>query len=385
MMPAVHDLRSRTVVGSSALALAAFVGWATYAQIDQVSRASGQVIPAGRVQIIQSADGGVIGAINVREGDRVRKGQVLVLLDRVKIAAAVDEGRAKVAALKAMKARIEAELFDRALTFPAELKDYPEFTSNQRELFAKRRAAQAQDIAALQGMLRLVREELSMNRPLLAMGDVSRSEVLRLERSVTEIEAQIAGRRNKYLQDLQADYAKADEDLVTAQQTLTQREASLADTQLAAPADGIVKNVRLTTIGGVLRPGDEVLEIVPTGDELIVEAKVSPSDIAYVHLGQEASVKFDAYDSSIYGSAVGRVSYISPDTLSETRPGSPADQTFYRVHIKVDTRSMRQLAGKVQVQPGMTATSEIITGHNTVLKYLLKPIIKTLDQSMGER
>jgi len=385
MMPAVHDLRSRTVVGSSALALAAFIGWATYAQIDQVSRASGQVIPAGRVQIIQSADGGVIGAINVREGDRVRKGQVLVLLDRVKIAAAVDEGRAKVAALKAMKARIEAELFDRALTFPAELKDYPEFTSNQRELFAKRRAAQAQDIAALQSMLRLVREELSMNRPLLAMGDVSRSEVLRLERSVTEIEAQIAGRRNKYLQDLQADYAKADEDLVTAEQTLTQREASLADTQLAAPADGIVKNIRLTTIGGVLRPGDEVLEIVPTGDELIVEAKVSPSDIAYVHLGQEASVKFDAYDSSIYGSAVGRVSYISPDTLSEARPGSPADQTFYRVHIKVDTRSMRQLAGKVQVQPGMTATSEIITGHNTVLKYLLKPIIKTLDQSMGER
>lgn len=174
------------------------------------------------------------------------------------------------------------------------------------------------------------------------------------------------------------------EELVTAEQTLKQRAAALADTELEAPTDGIVKNVRLTTIGGVLRPSDEVLQIVPTGEELIVEAKVSPADIAYVRLGQLASVKFDAYDSSVFGSANGVVRYISPDTLTEQKPNS--DQVYYRVHIRVDTKSMRSRAGdKIEIQPGMTATVEIITGSNTVLKYLFKPILKTLDQSFGER
>ncbi|WP_397590859.1 HlyD family efflux transporter periplasmic adaptor subunit [Sphingorhabdus sp.] len=375
---------SRQVIILTALALAGFVGWASLAEIDQVSRASGQVIPSGRIQIVQSTDGGVIEKISVKEGDRVRKGQVLVTLDRVRLAAAVDEGGAKVASLKTAKARIKAELFDAPLVFPDDVKDFPDFVANQRQLFAKRRAAQMQDIAALNRMLRLVRQELAMNQPLLQYGDVSRSEVLRLERSVAEIEGQIANRQNKYLQDLQAEYAKIEEDLVTAEQTLKQRVAALTETELEAPTDGIVKNVRLTTIGGVLRPSDEVLQIVPTGEELIVEAKVSPADIAFVRIGQSASVKFDAYDPSVYGSADGRVSYISPDTIMEQKSGG--EQIFYRVHIRVDTRNMRPRAGgKIEIQPGMTSTTEILTGRNTVLKYLLKPIIKTVDQSFGER
>ena len=375
---------SRRVIFLSMLALLGFIGWASIAEIDQVSRATGQVIPSGRVQIVQSTDGGVIAGINVKEGDLVRKGQVLVTLDRVRLAAGVEEGRAKVASLKTVKARIEGELFDRPLVFPADVQDFPDFIANQRQLYAKRRAAQTQDIAALKRMLRLVSDELAMNQPLLAYGDVSKSEVLRLERSVADIEGQIANRQNKYLQDLQAEYAKVEEDLVTAEQTLTQRTAALADTELKAPTDGIVKNVRLTTIGGVLRPSDEVLQIVPTGEELIVEAKVSPADIAYVRVGQEASVKFDAYDSSIFGSADGRVTYISPDTLTEQKANG--EQVFYRVHIRVDTRTMRPRSNqKIEIQPGMTATTEILTGHNTVLKYLLKPIIKTFDQSFGER
>lgn len=383
-MPDHAHSTSRRVIFLSMLALLGFIGWASIAEIDQVSRATGQVIPSGRVQIVQSTDGGVIAGINVKEGDLVRKGQVLVTLDRVRLAAGVEEGRAKVASLKTVKARIEGELFDRPLVFPADVQDFPDFIANQRQLFAKRRAAQTQDIAALKRMLRLVSDELAMNQPLLAYGDVSKSEVLRLERSVADIEGQIANRQNKYLQDLQAEYAKVEEDLVTAEQTLTQRTAALADTELKAPTDGIVKNVRLTTIGGVLRPSDEVLQIVPTGEELIVEAKVSPADIAYVRVGQEASVKFDAYDSSIFGSADGRVSYISPDTLAEQKANG--EQVYYRVHIRVNTRTMRPRSDqKIEIQPGMTATTEILTGHNTVLKYLLKPIIKTFDQSFGER
>ena len=375
---------SRQVILLTALFLVGIIGWAGVAEIDQVSRANGQVIPSGRVQVVQSTDGGVIKTINVKEGDRVRKGQILVSLDSIRLAAGVDEGRAKVASFKTVKARIEAELFGKELVFPGDVAGFPDFMANQRQLFLKRRAAQGQDIAALNRMLRLVRQELAMNQPLLENGDVSRSEVLRLERSVADIEGQIANRQNKYLQDLQAEYAKVEEELVTAEQSLTQRQAALSETQLEAPTDGIVKNVRLTTIGGVLRPSDEVLQIVPTGEELIVEAKVSPADIAYVRVGQVASVKFDAYDSSIFGSSDGRVIYISPDTLIEQKANG--EQVYYRVHIRVDTRTMRPRTDeKIEIQPGMTATAEVLTGRNTVLKYLLKPIIKTVEESLGER
>lgn len=384
MLDHLRMTASRQVIILTAVAVAGFIGWARVAEIDQVSRASGQVIPSGRVQIVQSTDGGVIAAINVKEGDRVKKGQILVTLDRIRVAAAVDEAKAKVASFKTTKARLEAELFDKPLVFPEDVNEFPDFIANQRQLYVKRRSAHSQDIAALERMLNLVRQELVMNQPLLQYGDVSRSEILRLERSVADIEGQIANRKNKYLQDLQADYSKVEEELVTAEQTLTQRLVALEETELEAPTDGVVKNVRLTTIGAVLRPSDEVLQIVPTGEELIVEAKVSPSDIAYVRTGQSASVKFDAYDSSVFGAANGKVSYISPDTISEQKP--TGEQVYYRVFIKVDTTTMRSTKNeKVEIQPGMTATTEIITGRNTVLKYLFKPIIKTVDDSFGER
>lgn len=382
---AARSRRSSTsIIGLTALAVASFVTWASFAEIDQVSRATGQVIPAGRVQVLQSNDGGVISEILVREGDQVRKGQKLVLLDQVKIEASVEEGRAKVAALKAARSRIEAELFDRPLAFPDDIGDFPHFVENQRQLFAKRREAQRQDIAALRTMAGLARQELEMNMPLLQYGDVSRSEIIRLQRSVTDIEAQIANKQNKYLQDLQAEYAKTEEELVTAEQTLTQRLASLRGTEIEAPTDGIVKNVRLTTIGGVLRPGDEVMQIVPTGGQLIIEAKVSPADIAYVREGQDASVRFDAYDSSIFGTASGKVTYISPDTLTEQQGNG--EQVYYRVHIQADTSTMHERPTKaVVIQPGMTATAEIQTGKNTILKFLAKPIIRTISDSFGER
>lgn len=230
----------------------------------------------------------------------------------------------------------------------------------------------------------MIKKELALNKPLLKRGDVSLADVLKLERSLAEMEGQIVNRQNKYTQDLQTEFAKVEEDLVGAVQTLKQREAALGAVELIAPSDGIIKNVRLTTIGGVLRASDEVLQIVPTGEELIVEARVAPADIAYVRLGQVASVKFDAYDSSIYGAAVGNVSYISPDTLSEQRPNG--EQIFYRVHIRVNTKSMRPRPHEtIEMQPGMTAIAEIITGKNTVLRYLFKPIVKTMDESFGER
>jgi adhesin transport system membrane fusion protein len=235
-------------------------------------------------------------------------------------------------------------------------------------------------------MLGLMKQELDMNMPLLQQGDVARADVLRLQRSVSDIQSQIVNAQNKYLEELQTEYAKTQEDLVTAREVLTQREDALKGTQILAPVDGVVKNVKLTTIGGVLKPSDEVMSIVPTGDELILEAKMSPKDIAFVKVGQPASVKFDAYDSSIYGTAAGEVVYISPDTLAEPGPNG-AQQAFYRVHVKVDSSRMRpHLPGeRIEIVPGMTATVEIQTGRNTVWKYLTKPINKTLNESMTER
>ncbi len=361
------------------------ITWSFWAELDQVSRAPGQIIPTGRVQVIQSTDGGKIQHILVREGDHVKKDQVLVELDDTKISAAVGEARGKVASLMSTMARINAELFDRPLVFPSEVKAFPDFVANQSLLYQKRRQALQDQQGSLRAMLGLMEQELNMNMPLLKQGDVSRADVLRLQRGVSDINSQIVNVRNKYIQDLQAEYTKTEEDLVTAREILAQRTDALQDTKIFAPVDGIVKNIKLTTLGGVLRPSDEVLTIVPTGEVLFLETKMSPRDIAYVRVGQRASVKFDAYDSSIYGSATGKVAYISPDTLTEQTP--QGEQVFYRVRINVNTGRMKpHRAGEtIEIQPGMTATAEIQTGSNTVWHYLTKPINKTMSESMTEK
>jgi adhesin transport system membrane fusion protein len=376
----------RLIPITAAGALLTGLVWAVYADIDQISRAPGQVVPAGRTQIIQSADGGVIDKIFVKEGDLVKRGQLLVTLDSVKLVAAVAEGDSKVASLKGTLARIEAELFDRLLKFPAEVDGYPDVVANQRMLYIKRREALGAEIRTLNQVERLTRQELDMTQPLLADGDVSRTEILRLQRTLADVSGQIANRKARYVQDLQTEYARVADELVTAEQSLAQRKDSLAYSKIVAPTDGVVKNVRLTTVGGVLRPGDEVMQIVPTGEELIVEARVAPSDIAFVRTGQSAGIKFDAYDASIYGTAQGKVTYVSPDTLTEQRPDGQS-MSFYRAHITVNTTSMhvKHSGEKIEIQPGMTATAEIKTGDNTVFRYLTKPIAKTFSDSLSER
>lgn len=369
------------IVGFFVLALL----WSLWAELDQVSRAPGQVIPTGRTNLVQSADGGVITDILVREGDQVRKGQVLVRLDQVKLRASVGEAQGKVASLMSSMSRINAELFDRPLAFPPEVQNFPDFVANQSMLYTKRRQALQDQIGSLRGQLALIRQELDMNMPLLAQGDVSRADVLRLQRGVSDLEAQIVNVRNKYLQDLQAEYTKTEEDLVSAREVLAQRSDALKDTEIRAPVDGIVKNVRLTTVGGVLRASDEVMTIVPTGEQLILETRLSPTDRAYIRLGQPATVKFDAYDSGIYGTAAGTVTYISPDTITEQK--AQGDAVYYRVHVRVDTRRMKphREGEKIVIQPGMTAVAEIQTGRSTVWRYLTKPINKTFGEAMTER
>lgn len=376
----------RWVLYSIVVFFVAFLVWARWAELDQVSRAPGSVIPSDRLQVVQSADGGVVKEILVKAGERVEQGQLLVRLDRVKIAAAVDESRSRQAALLAQLARLNAELFDRPLEFPPELAEYPELTDNQSRLYEKRRSALQGELRTLGSLLRLASQELRMTEPLLKTGDVSRAEVLRLQRQVADLEGQISAKRNRYLQELQTELAKAQEELNSVGQTRRQREDQLGYTDLVAPTDGIVKNIRFTTVGAVLRPGDEMLQIVPTDAPLIVEAKVKPKDIGFIRVGQPAGVKFDAYDYLTYGRASGKVTFISPDTLTDQGP-TGEEQVFYRVQVEVDISPMRpRSTGEViELQPGMVAMVEIKTGENTVLRYLLKPLVRTLDNALSER
>lgn len=368
--------------------VAALLVWAAVAEIDQVTRAPAQIIAADRTQLIQSPESGVVTQIHVKEGEQVRAGQLLVTLEKERAEAAVADSRAKVAALRITVARLQAEVYGKPLQFDKELLDYPDYIRNQTDLYNKRQTAYKEDIRSLENILRLARSELDINMEILATGDVSRAEILRLQRNVADIQAQIANKRNKYFQDAQAEMTKAQEELSTQSEQLRDRSQLLEHTELLAPADGMVNNIRMTTLGGVVRPGDVVMEISPTGGDLIAEAKVSPADIAFINVGQSASVKIDAYDSSIFGALRGQVSYISPDVLIEDARQDPRQglHNYYRVHILIkETEFKGNKAHQIHLRPGLSASVDIKAMDRTVLSYLTKPITKTLTQSMGER
>jgi adhesin transport system membrane fusion protein len=363
-----------------------FFSWAYWAEIDQITRAPGSVISSARSQIIQSQDGGVIEELLVREGDVVQRDQVLVKIDGTRQQSSYLETRAKAAGLAITVARLQAEVLGREPRFPAEAKAYPEFRDTQTMLFKKRQSAIKEELQSYENIKAIVQKELNMTRPLLKTGDVSATEVLRLERQIADTQSQITNRKNKYFQDTQAELSKALEDLAGVQQIMAQRKDQLTQTELRAPLHGIVKNVRVTTRGGVIRPGEEVMQIVPLEEDLVIEAKVSPADIAFIKTGMKATVKIDAYDYTIYGDLSGTLSYISADTLTENLNVQQGEQPYYRVQVKTDGRKFSGRPDqKLDIQPGMTSMVEIKTGSNTVLKYLSKPVIKTLNQSMGER
>lgn len=379
-----HLQAPRTIMWVTVGSVAVFLAWAWVSELDQVSRAGGAVIASSRTQVIQSQEGGTLDELLVREGDTVERGQLLARLERTGAESAYLETRARAAGLAATVARLQAEVFSTALAFPPEVADYPQFRDNQLALLSKRRSAIDDESDALEAMAALVLEELAMNRPLLASGDVSRSELLRLERQLAELRAQITNKRNKYFQDAQAELNKAQEELASVEQTLAQRLNILEKTELRAPLNGVVKNVSITTLGGVIRPGEDIMQIVPLEDDLVIEARLSPADIAFARQGLPATVKVDAYDYTIYGDLPGRLVYISADTLREDlRQG---EQPYYRILVRTEGR---RFSGRpdadLDILPGMTATVEIKTGSSTVLQYLTKPVTKTLSEALGER
>lgn len=367
-----------------ALMFAVFVGWAAWFDIDQTVRAQGSVVTTARTQVIQAADGGVLAEILVQEGQEVKPGQVLAVLERDRSKAAFEESRSKVAALQAGLIRARAESLGVKPVFPPELRDYPEFVQAQQRLYAQKLEGLRDATGALDDALKLAREELKMNQSLLASGDVSRVEVMRAMRQVGDLEARISELRNKYEQEARTDVARLEDELSSQRHRLEERRSVLEHTDLIAPVAGVVKFMRVNTVGGVLRAGDELMQISPTESEMVIEARINPADIGQLSLGLPVQVKLDAFDYSVYGMLTGTLTYISSDTLVE-QGANGQSLNYYRARIQLERRQVNPMLAKVELKPGMTSTIDIKTQSRSVLRYLIKPVIKTFSGALNER
>ncbi len=370
-----------------AVMFSVFIAWAAWFEIDQTVRAQGSVITSARTQIIQAADGGVLAQILVQEGQEVKPGQRLAMLEKDRSSASFEESRAKVAALQAalIRARSESQGVQSSKpVFPASVRAYPDFVAAQERLFAQKRASLLDTTESLEDALKLAREELEMNQKLLKSGDVSRLEVMRALRQVSDLEARLSEARNKYLQEARLEVARLEDELSSQRYKLDERRSVLEHTDLIAPVAGIVKYLRVNTVGGVLRAGDELMQISPTDSEMVIEAKINPVDIGQLELGLPVQIKLDAFDYSVYGMLSGKLTYISSDTLVEQAPNGQSTST-YRAQIKLDAVQDNLALAKVALKPGMTATIDVKTRTRSVLRYLLKPVIKTFSGALNER
>lgn len=370
--------------------LAGFVLWAALFEIDQTVRAQGQIILSARTQIIQAADGGVVSRILVQEGQRVQAGQLLADLERARPNAAFEENRAKVASLKAALARAQAEAKGQAPVFGPAFQEFPEFVAAQSALYEQRRRSMQEELATQQESLAIAQEELRVHESLFATGDTSQIEVMRAKRQVGELQGKINAVRNRYQQDAHHEASKLVEELSSSRYRLEERESVLGHTEITAPVAGVVKTLRINTVGGVLRAGDELMQISPVEGDRVVEVKVNPADIGQLTLGMPVTIRLDAFDYAVYGTLPGTLGYISSDTLTEQVGNGPAI-TYYRAHVRLDQDARNagsptnpKLA-QVSLKPGMTATVDIRTARRSVLQYLAKPVFKTFGGAMNER
>ncbi len=405
------------------LFFAAAIAWAWWAEIDEVTRGQGTVIPSSQVQVIQNLEGGILKAILVREGEMVKAGQVLLRIDDTGFAASLGEQKAAYYSLMGQVARLTAESDGSAVEFPPELMaEARQVAVNERSLFNARRAdlksqlgilrqqvdQRKQELTELRGQLKqnrsslvLLQEELAMTEPLVLNGVVPKINLLRLRREVNDLEGLIkstilalpraksavqeASRRieERYLNfrsealgelnSRRSEFAQVEQSILAARDRVLRRD-------IRSPVRGIVKQLRIRTIGGVVTPGMDLMEVVPLDDTLLVEARVLPADVAFLKPGQEATVKLTAYDFSIYGGLTAKLERISADTIVDERGDS-----YYQIIVRTDKSELVHRGKILPIIPGMVASIDILTGRKTVLDYLLKPILKARDRALTER
>ncbi|QLG89638.1 HlyD family type I secretion periplasmic adaptor subunit [Chitinibacter bivalviorum] len=397
--------------------------WASLAEIDEVTVAEGKVIPSSQIQVIQNLEGGIVAKINVKVGEVVRKGQVVMKLDEKRFSSSLGETTVKHDALSAKMARLSAEANGQNFE-PAEnlIKKNPQVIELERQLFASRRrevessvailrseveqrgheiAETRAKISKLESGLKLANDEYVLSKPLAEKRVISEVEFMHLKRQISDLTGELSETRLAIprLQSSQAEangkiasvYAKfradAANELATVRaelETTSATTVALNDrfdrTTIRAPLDGIVKLIKVNTVGGVLQPGMDVMEIVPLEDNLLIEAKIRPMDIGFLRPGQHATVKLTAYDYSIYGGLDANVETITADSITNEK-----NESFYLVRVRTQSNHLGATKKNLTIIPGMLSTVHIRTGKKTVLQYLLKPIIKAKDDALRER
>lgn len=405
----------------------AALAWASIATLDEVTVGQGQVIPSGRVQIVQNLEGGIVSEIFVEPGQIVSKGQALMRIDDKRFSSSYQEGDARDAALRARIARLSAEADLKPFEPPEDLaQEKPELVQQERELYesrhrdfeaglavlhrqAEQRHQELSEMEAkasqLQDSYELLQQELGMTRPAAEKGVISKVDLIRLERQATDLkgeldrarmaiprlrtaEREVAQKSEQFAADFRAQAshdlsdARAEQSVVTA--TKVALEDRLDRTTVRAPVAGTVKQVKVNTVGGVVQPGMDLVEIVPNDETLLVEARVRPADIAFLRPGLQAMVKLSAYDFSIYGGFEGTVEHISADAIIDDRPGARGE-SYYLVRVRTQHGSHGAGDKRLKILPGMQATVDIRTGRKTVLQYLLKPILRAKQTALRER
>lgn len=399
-LPYAHDIHQALVTERAPMVgwllvlvislLGSFFAWAATTQVEEITRGEARIIPVSREQVVQSLEGGIIAELFVREGQVVEAGQPLVRIDPTRARSSLMEGVNKSLALKATAARLKAEARGGAPKFPADVRAVPELVASELDTFNARRRAVDETVAGLRRSRELAARELAMLEPMSARGLVAETEVLRVRRSVNELDVQITDKQTRLRADAANELVKIESELSQTSEVLTAREDTLRRTVLKAPVRGTIKNIRFNTVGGVVQPAQDILEIVPLEDKLLVEARIRPADVAFLRPGLPATVKITAYDYTIYGGLHGVVEQISPDTVrDETRraaPGSAAasDEGFYRVQVRTERAALTQAGQALPIIPGMTAVVEVRTGEKSVMSYLLKPVNKA-GEALRER
>ncbi|KIP90203.1 hemolysin secretion protein D [Pseudomonas moraviensis] len=398
--------------------------WANFAVIDEVTKGDGKAIPSSKIQKIQNLEGGIVSELFVKEGQIVEAGAPLIRLDDTRFASNVGETEADRLSMLLRVERLSAEVDDRPLNFPEDvLKAVPGQAKSEESLYISRRQQLHDEIGGLQEQLiqrqqelrefsskqaqyrqqlGLQRQEINMSEPLVAQGAVSPVEVLRLKRAevetrgqldattlaipraesaIKEVQRKIDETRGKFRSEALTQLNEARTDLNKAQATGKALEDRVSRTLVTSPVRGIVNKLLVNTIGGVIQPGSDMVEIVPLDDTLLVEAKIRPQDIAFLHPGQEAIVKFTAYDYTIYGGLKAQLEQIGADTITD----EDKKTTYYVIKVRTERSHLGTDDKPLLIIPGMVASVDIITGKKSVLSYLLKPIIRARAEALHER
>lgn len=357
--------------------------WSALARVDEITRSDGRIVPDGREQVIASLDAGILRELKVREGQEVQAGEELAYLDPTRVEAQQAEGQVKLLALKAAIARLTAEANGRAtIQWPADVDVKSRYAQAEAESFEARKRLMEEAVSAINRSLGLISRELKLAQDMSKSGLMSDVEVMRLNRQVNEMQQQRTERMSRYRQEASQDLVRVQSEMAQLDEQMVVRQDALTRTVLKSPVHGVIKSIKISTIGGVVGSGAPILEIAPIGPQVLVQARIKPKDIGFVRLGQTAEVKLAGYDFNTYGGLEGKVTYISPDAV--TAENDKTGEGHYRVIVTAERNNLKYKGEKLPVIPGMTSQVEIKTGERSVLSYLLRPMMKS-QEALRER